>query len=81
MKRKLVQTGSSLAVTLPADVVQDFKLEKGQVVDVSLHPTSGTLMVRLGVKYIDDGKVTKRFRKRIEEVGRRYEKAFEELAK
>lgn len=38
MKRKLVQAGASLAVTLPAEVVQEFKLEKGMTVDVSVHP-------------------------------------------
>ena len=81
MKRKLVQTGGSLAVTLPAEVVQEFKLKKGQLVDVSVHPTTRAVTILPGVRYIDDGKVTKRFRKRIEEVGRRFERAFEELAK
>jgi len=31
MKRKLVQAGSSLAVTLPAEVVHAFSLEKAPV--------------------------------------------------
>jgi hypothetical protein len=35
MTRKIVQTGSSLAVTLPRDVVEQFKLKKGDEVDVS----------------------------------------------
>ena len=38
MKRKLVQAGGSLAVTLPAEVVKEFKLTKGAEVDVSVHP-------------------------------------------
>ena len=33
MKRSIVQTGSSLAVTLPMDVVQAFGLQKGQEVE------------------------------------------------
>ncbi len=35
MTRKIVQTGSSLAVTLPKEVVEQFKLKKGDSVDVS----------------------------------------------
>ncbi|MPY88963.1 MAG: AbrB/MazE/SpoVT family DNA-binding domain-containing protein [Luteitalea sp.] len=81
MKRKLVQTGSSLAVTLPAEVVEDFGLKKGQDVDLTVHPTTGAIVIRAGVKYFDDGKVTKRFRELAENVRVRYDKAFEELAK
>ena len=46
MKRKLVQAGASLAVTLPAEVVQQFHLEKGMVVDVSVHPRTGAVIIR-----------------------------------
>ena len=81
MHRKLVQIGSSLAVTLPAEVVQEFKLNKGQSVDVSIHPTSGAVTIRPGIKYYENGKVTKRFREHAEKVLRRYDKAFRELAK
>jgi antitoxin component of MazEF toxin-antitoxin module len=62
MKRKLVQAGGSLAVTLPAEVVQAFGLEKGMTVDLSLHPQTGAVIVRPGVRYFDQGKTTKRFR-------------------
>jgi antitoxin component of MazEF toxin-antitoxin module len=62
MKRKIVQTGGSLAVTLPAEVVEAFNLKKGQEVDVDVHPSTGAITVRPGVKYFDDGKVTKRFK-------------------
>src|SRR5215831_13459627 len=62
MNRKLVQIGSSLAVTLPAEVVQEFKLKKGQTVDVSVHPVTGAVTIRPGIKYYENGKVTKRFR-------------------
>ncbi len=81
MERKLVQIGKSLAVTLPAEVVKEFKLRKGQTVDVSVHPASGAVTIRPGVPYFDDGKVTKRFRELAEEVRRRYDSAFKELAK
>ena len=33
MKRKVVKTGSSLAVTLPRDVVAEFRLQPGDEVD------------------------------------------------
>ena len=49
MKRKLVQAGGSLAVTLPSEVVRGLKLRKGQEVDVTVHPTSGAVIVRAGV--------------------------------
>ena len=81
MKRRIVQTGSSLAVTLPAEVVEAFHLKKGQEVDVAVHPTTGAVVIRPGVKYFEDGKVTKRFRSMADSVLERYDKAFEELAK
>ncbi len=81
MKRKLVHIGSSLAVTLPAEVVQEFRLKKGQAVDVSVHPVTGAVTIRPGVKYYENGKVTRRFREKAEEVLRQHEALFKELAK
>jgi antitoxin component of MazEF toxin-antitoxin module len=81
MKRRIVQTGSSLAVTLPAEVVEAFHLKKGQEVDVAVHPSTGAVVIRPGVKCFEDGKVTKRFRSMADSVLERYDKAFEELAK
>jgi antitoxin component of MazEF toxin-antitoxin module len=81
MKRKLVHIGSSLAVTLPAEVVQEFKLKKGQAVDVSVHPVTGAVTIRPGVRYYENGKVTRRFREKAEEVLRQHEATFKELAK
>ena len=81
MKRKLVQAGGSLAVTLPREVVQEFELEKGMTVDVSVHPQTGAVIVRPGVRYFEGGKVTKRFRKLAEEIAERYEESFRELAR
>lgn len=63
MRRKIVQAGNSLAVTLPAEVVEAYKLEKGQSVDVSVHPQTGAVTIRPGIPYFEDGKVTKRFSK------------------
>jgi antitoxin component of MazEF toxin-antitoxin module len=62
MTRKLVQIGSSLAVTLPSDVVKEFKLKKGQEVEVDVHPSTGAVTIRPGVKFFEEGKVTRRFR-------------------
>ncbi len=81
MERKLVQIGSSLAVTLPSDIVKEFRLKKGQKVEVSVHPMTGAVTVRPGIKYFEDGKVTKQFRALAEEIRREYDEAFRELAK
>ena len=81
MTRKLVQTGSSLAVTLPKEVVDQFKLKKGDPVEVSVHPQTGAIVVRTAVRYIESGKVTKRFTERAQKVLARYDKAFQALAK
>ena len=72
MKRSLVQAGSSLAVTLPAEVVQSFGLKKGQEVDVSVHPLTGTVTIRPGVVWLEGGEVGPAFRALVDEVlGRR----------
>ena len=81
MKRKLVQAGGSLAVTLPAELIREFKLEKGMSVEVSVHPQTGAVTIRPGVRHFEGGKVTKRFLRQMEEIGNAYGEAFEELAK
>jgi len=68
MKRKLVQAGGSLAVTLPAEVVQEFRLEKGMAVEVSIHPRSGAVTIRPGVRHFEGGRVTKRYAALAEEL-------------
>lgn len=81
MRRKLVKAGGSLAVTLPAEVVQAFALEKGMEVDVSVHPRTGAVVIRLGAQEIDGGRVTKRFERGATAIADRYAEAFRELAK
>jgi antitoxin component of MazEF toxin-antitoxin module len=81
MRRKLVQAGGSLAVTLPAEVVREFKLVKGAEVDVSVHPQTGAVTVRPGVRMFDDGKVTRRFEKLADELLKRRSRVYRELAK
>ena len=81
MERKLVQVGSSLAVTLPADVVKEFKLRKGNSVEVNVHPVTGVVTIKPGVALIDDGKVTRRVRAGAESLMRRRAKLYRELAK
>jgi len=81
MKRKLVQAGGSLAVTLPAEVVQEFKLRKGMTVDVTVHPQTGAVTVRTGTRYFEGGKVTRAFEKAADELLKRRAKAYRELAK
>ena len=81
MKRKLVQAGSSLAVTLPAEVVKEFKLKKGAEVDVSVHPQTGAVTIRTGVRYFEDGEVTRRFGRLADAIAERYAESFRDLAK
>jgi antitoxin component of MazEF toxin-antitoxin module len=68
VKRSLVQTGSSLAVTLPIEVVQAFGLKKGQEVELSVHPLTGAITIRPGIAYLDNGEIGERFRALAEEV-------------
>ena len=81
MERKIVRIGSSLAVTLPSEVVKEFKLKKGQKVDVSVHPQSGAVTIRPGIKYYENGKVTKRFREQAETLLRKRAPLYRKLAK
>jgi len=81
MKRKLVQAGGSLAVTLPVEVVKEFNLKKGAEVDVSVHPQTGAVTIRPGVSYFEGGKVTPRFRKMAEGILDRRVRAYRELAR
>ena len=77
MTRKLVQAGSSLAVTLPAEVVKQFKLKKGAEVEVSVHPQTGAVTIRPGVLYFEGGKVTPRFAKLAEALLERRSRAYQ----
>ena len=68
MKRSIVQTGSSLAVTLPMEVVQAFGLQKGQEVEVAVHPQTGAITIRPGVAFLEGGQITHRFRALADEI-------------
>ena len=81
MKRKLIQAGSSLAVTLPAEVVHAFGLEKGQEVEVTVHPVSGAVIVRAGAAHYEGGEVTPRFRRAVTSLMRRRAAVYRTLAK
>lgn len=81
MTRKIVQTGSSLAITLPREVVEQLDLKKGDEVDVSVHPQTGAVIVRAGVRYFEGGKVTRRFKELSKELLKRRARLYRELAK
>ena len=70
-----------MAVTLPAEVVQEFRLRKGMSVDVSVHPQTGAVTVRPGVRLLEAGKVTQRFERLANELLQRRSKAYRVLAK
>jgi antitoxin component of MazEF toxin-antitoxin module len=81
MRRKLVQAGGSLAVTLPAEVVQEFKLKKGMPVDVSVHPQTGAVTIRPGARYFERGKATRRFEDLADALLERRSKLYRALAR
>lgn len=81
MKRKLVKTGSSLAVTLPAEVVAAFGLRKGEEVDLSVHPVTGAITIRPGVRHFEGGKPTRRFRREVDELVKERAALYRALAK
>jgi virulence-associated protein VagC len=81
MKRKLVQAGSSLAVTLPAEVVHEFRLSKGQEVDVTVHPVTGAVIVRPGIRLFEDGEVTPVFSRKVKGLLGRRARLFQRLAR
>jgi len=81
MKRKIVQTGSSLAVTLPAEVVEAFGLKKGQEVDVAVHPATGAVVIRPSARLFEEGRVTRRFEAMSKSLLERRASLYRELAK
>ena len=81
MERKIVQIGSSLAVTLPSEVVHEFRLKKGQAVEVTIHPTTGAVTIRPGIKYYEDGRVTTRFREVADRLVKKRAKLYHKLAR
>ena len=81
MPRKIVQTGSSLAVTLPKDIVDQLGLKKGDDVEVTAHPLNGTIVIRTPIQEFEDGKVTKKFQQLSKDLLKRRAKLYRELAK
>jgi bifunctional DNA-binding transcriptional regulator/antitoxin component of YhaV-PrlF toxin-antitoxin module len=81
MTRKIVRTGSSLAVTLPKEIVDLFKLKAGDEVDVSVHPQTGAVILRAGTPFFEDGKVSPRFKRLAADLRRRRARLYTELAK
>jgi len=81
MKRKLVQAGGSLAVTLPSEVVREFELKKGMAVEVSVHPQTGAVTIRPGARVFEGGKATKRFDRLANDLIKRRARLYRELAK
>jgi antitoxin component of MazEF toxin-antitoxin module len=53
MTRKIVKTGSSLAVTLPREVVELYKLKPGDEVEVDVHPQTGAVTIRPEIVYFE----------------------------
>jgi antitoxin component of MazEF toxin-antitoxin module len=81
MERQLVQAGGSLAVTLPAEIVKEFKLKKGMSVEVSIHPKTRAVTILPGVRLFEGGKVTRRFKSLADALLKKRAGAYAELAK
>jgi len=81
MTRKIVKTGSSLAVTLPREAVDLFKFKAGDEVDVSVHPQTGAVVIRGRTPYVEDGHVSPRFTRLAADLRRRRARLYTELAK
>ena len=80
MKRKLVKVGNSLAVTLPKELVDDLNLEPGMEVDASVDPRDGSFVVRAGVRYFEEGKVTPRYKQLVESLVKERREVYKRLA-
>ena len=80
MKRKLVKVGNSLAVTLPRDLVREFALKPGTEVDVAVNPKDGSFVVRPGVRYFEDGKVSDRFARMVDQLVQDRRDLYEQLS-
>jgi hypothetical protein len=50
------------------DVVQAFGLQKGQEVELAIHPRTGAITIRPGVAFLDGGGIGERFRALADEV-------------
>jgi antitoxin component of MazEF toxin-antitoxin module len=81
MKRRLVQAGGSLAVTLPAEVVKELGLEKGMAVDVSVHPRTGAVTIRAGAKLLERGRATADFDRAVDDLLERRAALYRRLAR
>lgn len=70
-----------MAVTLPAEVVQELGLEKGMTVDVAVHPRSGAVTIRPGVKLLDRGQVSEDFERAVDDLLERRAELYRRLAR
>lgn len=66
---------------MPSEVVQEFELRKGMSVEVSVHPQTGAVTIRPGVRFFERGKVTRTFENVARELMDRRAKAYRALAR
>ena len=80
MKRKIVQVGNSLAVTLPRELVKEFHLKAGMEVQTSINHRNAHFIVEPGIKYFEEGKATSRFEKLADRLIKKRQKLLKRLA-
>ena len=68
-------------MTLPREVVAEFGLQAGDEVEVSVHPRTAAIVIRPGVKEFENGQLTKRFKKTVDELVQRRASLYRTLAK
>ena len=68
MKRKLVKSGNSLAVTLPSDLVKELGIKPGTEVDVNADPAREVITIRLQPRQFEGGKATRKFRQMVNDL-------------
>lgn len=68
MKRKLVKSGNSVAVTLPSDLVKELGIKPGAEVDVNADPAREVITIRLQPRQFEAGTATRIFRQRVNQL-------------
>lgn len=80
MKQPVVKVGESLAVLLPADVVQNWKLRAGGEIELATHPDRTSVTVSEPTRLLNNGRVTGDFIRLAEGILEQFEEAWKRLA-
>jgi antitoxin component of MazEF toxin-antitoxin module len=79
MEQTVIKVGNSLAVTIPSGFVNERRLKAGQKIYVHADPYKDMIFVSTTKKGLSG--ITPEFKKWLDQVNKRYSKAFGDLAK